>query len=97
MIEKSIDALKIPGYLLMSWVPLQPISQIMADLAGKDTQVNVALSATVAWSVVASGGWAYSANKSRQRKKRLQDARTRTDSLEGRLLALDPKEEARSS
>ncbi len=41
LIEKSIDALKIPGYLLMSWVPLQPISQIMADLAGKDTQVNV--------------------------------------------------------
>jgi hypothetical protein len=92
LIEKVIDVVKVPVWLLVSWVPLQPIREIFGDLAGKDTNVNILASAAATWGTVATAGWVQSAAKSRGRQKRLEAGRARADSLEGRLLP-DPSKE----
>lgn len=86
VIERAIELVKWPFIILVSWVPATAMQPMVHDLAGKDTNVNAALSVTVTWGLVSSAGWAYSANSARKRKNSLEKARSRSDSLEARLL-----------
>lgn len=93
VIERAVELVKYPLAIAACWIPLQPMERIVHDLAGRNTQVNAALSASLAWSVVASGGWALSAARSKGRKTRLGKARTRSNSIEQQLLEAKIEEE----
>ena len=86
--EKAIDGAKVVVWLLVACAPLWFVWKMVEAVAGKSTSVTVAVSLTVAWSIVSSGGWGISAAISRRRKGKLVRLRERTTELEAMIKEL---------
>lgn len=79
------EGLKWVAYILAAWIPLQPIQNIFQDLAGKDTNLNVAISISLAYSAVSTVGWAITGTHSRRRKTALRTLRAQLSAAQGRV------------
>jgi cell division protein FtsB len=72
-------------YILAAWAPLQAMSVIAANLAGKQTNFTVSVTATLTISVVLGGTVVVQFLKNRAQGRELARLRTRIDQLEAEL------------
>jgi len=84
--NRAVDALKWIIGIAALWIPLQPATLMIHDLAGKTTSVTVLASIGYGLAAAVTIALAFTLRVTIRQKKTISDQRTRSTELEGQLL-----------